>query len=509
MPQNSNTEFTSSSSEKKLTLPELERFLWESANILRGRIDSSDYKNYIFGLLFLKRISDVFEEEAEKIEQETGDKELAWEDPDEHEFYVRPRARWPHLRRTTQDIGEAINKANEALEEDNPELEGVLVAIDFNNKDRLPDRTLSRLLDHFSTYRLRNNDLYEPDILGHAYEYLIKQFADDAGKKGGEFYTPQKVVQLVVHLVQPQERMRVCDPCCGSGGMLIETAKYIESHGGNPKNVSLFGQENNLGTWAICKMNMLLHSIMDARIEKGDTMLEPKSLDSGELMLFDRVIANPMWNQKEYGPGVFPSGDPYGRFIYGMAPKSSADWAWIQHMLATLNINGKLGIVMDNGALFRGNSEGKIRKQVIEADLVEAVIALPGHLFYNTGSPGCIIILNRAKPKERKGKVLSIYGGNDYLPGKAGNFLRDEDVAKHVSAFNYFKDVERYCRVADLEEIRKNDYNLNVTRYVDIAEPQEPVDVAGVIEELNGLESERSKLDVAMKGYLKELGYRV
>ena len=493
---------------KKLTLPELERFLWESANILRGRIDSSDYKNYIFGLLFLKRISDVFEEEAEDIEKETGDKELAWEDPDEHEFYVPSRTRWPHLRKITQDIGEAINKANEALEEANPDLEGVLVAVDFNNKDRLPDRTLSRLLDHFSTYRLRNGDLYEPDILGRAYEYLIKQFADDAGKKGGEFYTPQKVVQLVVLLVQPREGMRVCDPCCGSGGMLIETAKYVESRGGNPKNISLFGQENNLGTWAICKMNMLLHGIMDARIEKGDTMLEPKFLDTGELMLFDYVIANPMWNQKEYGPTVFQNGDPYGRFLYGMAPKSSADWAWIQHMLATLNVKGKMGIVLDNGALFRGNSEGKIRKQVIEADLIEAVIALPSKLFYNTSSPGCIIVLNRVKPKDRKGKVIFIYGGNDYLEGKAQNFLREEDVAKHVATFNDFNEMERYCSVADLEEIQKNDYNLNVTRYVDIAEPEEPVDVDAVIGELSGLESERSKLDATMKSYLKELGYR-
>jgi type I restriction enzyme M protein len=498
----------SSTSEKKLTLPELERFLWESANILRGRIDSSDYKNYIFGLLFLKRISDVFEEEAEEIEKQTGDRELAWEDPDEHEFYVPSRGRWLSLRKITQDIGETINKANEALEEANPELEGVLVAVDFNNKDRLPDRTLSRLLDHFSTYRLRNSDLYEPDILGRAYEYLIKQFADDAGKKGGEFYTPQKVVQLVVQLVQPLEGMRVCDPCCGSGGMLIETAKYVKSGGGNPKNISLFGQENNLGTWAICKMNMLLHGIIDTRIEKGDTMIEPKLLDAGELMLFDRVIANPMWNQKEYGSGAFPNGDPYGRFLYGMAPKSSADWAWIQHMLTTLNINGKMGIILDNGALFRGNAEGKIRKQVVEADLVEAVIALPAKLFYNTGSPGCIIILNRAKPKERKGKVMFIYGGNDYLEGKAQNLLRDEDVAKHVAAFNNFKDIERYCNVAYLEEIRKNDYNLNVTRYVDMAEPEEPVDVASVVKGLENLEAEGAKIDATVKNYLKELGYR-
>ena len=438
----------------KLTLQKLESHLWESANILRGSIDSSDYKNYIFGLLFLKRLSDVFEEEAEKIEAETGSKRVAWKDTDYHAFFVPERARWSKLRKVTQDIGAAINKANEALEEQNPVLEGVLASVDYNDKDRLPDRILLRLINHFSGISLKNSDLSEPDILGRAYEYLIKQFADDAGKKGGEFYTPQKVVQLIVELVQPQEGMRICDPCCGSGGMLVETYYYVKRNGGNPLNISLYGQEKNLNTWAICKMNMLLHGIRDIYIERGDTMLDPKLLDEGELMLFDRVIANPMWNQKEWGHDILSRGDPYGRFIYGLPSRNSADWAWIQHMMAALNVEGKIGIILDTGVLFRGGTEGKVRTKMLRKDLVEAVIALPANLFYNTSSPGCILVFSKKKPERRKGKVLFIYAADDYLEGKAQNFLRDEDVKKIVAAFNDFENVEKYCSVVDLEEIR-------------------------------------------------------
>lgn len=493
---------------EKLTLEELGEFLWQSADILRGSIDSSDYKSYIFGLLFLKRLSDVFEEEAEKLISDGEPDGVAWEDPDSHQFFVPRRARWDEIRKKTQDIGDVINKANEALEEHNPRLEKVLTAIDFNDKDRLSDHTLMRLVNHFSQHRLRNGDLAEPDLLGRAYEYLIKQFADDAGKKGGEFYTPQKVVQLIVNLIKPEEGMRIYDPCCGSGGMLIESHKYISNNGGDPQNISLYGQEKNINTWAICKMNMLLHNILHGFVEREDTMLNPKFLDGDELMLFDRVIANPMWNQKEWGREVLIEGDRYGRFPWGIPSKSSADWAWIQHMISSLNIDGKVGIVLDNGVLFRGGAEGKIRTQALENDMVECAIALPSKLFYNTFSPGSILILNKKKPDERKGKVLVIHGGSDYLEGKAQNFLRDEDLAKITDAFNRFENIDKYSYVATIEEIRENNYNLNITRYVDITEPEDPIDVAAELKKLRELEKERSEIEEKMDGDMKELGFQ-
>jgi type I restriction enzyme M protein len=269
-----------------INLETLKSHLWESANILRGSIDPADYKNYIFGMLFLKRLSDVFEEEAERIEKETGNKKVAWNDPDEHEFFVPDKARWDDIKTHTQNLGEILNKANDALEEWNTAtLEGVLTATDFNDKDRLPDVILSKLIAHFSKIRLRNEDLSEPDILGRAYEYLIAQFADDAGKKGGEFYTPREVVTLLVDILDPQEKMRVCDPACGSGGMLVQSVYHLRDKEQNPRNVSLFGQERNIGTWAICKMNMLLHGLKDAKLEKGDTLRSPKLLtENGKLM---------------------------------------------------------------------------------------------------------------------------------------------------------------------------------------------------------------------------------
>ena len=251
---------------QKLTLQQLESHLWESANILRGSIDSSDYKNYIFGLLFLKRLNDVFVETAERIEREEGE-DYGWYDRDEHQFFVPERARWSYITSLTQDIGAAINKAFEELEEENPSLEGVLASIDFNDKEKLPDKLLMQLLQHFSKIDLRNENLSDPDILGRAYEYLIKQFADDAGKKGGEFYTPSQVVRLIVKLIKPEEGMRICDPTVGSAGMLIQSVDYIKGKGGNPRNLTLHGQEKNLNTWAIAKMNLLLHGLSDHRIE--------------------------------------------------------------------------------------------------------------------------------------------------------------------------------------------------------------------------------------------------
>jgi type I restriction enzyme M protein len=496
--------------DQKLTQEALERHLWSAADILRGSIDSSDYKNFIFGLLFLKRLSDRFEEECVLIRKEGGNPE----DPDEHEFFVPKRARWSEIQKHATNLGEVLNKAAAAIEQEahnGAALEGVLAGIDFNDERKLGDarqrdQILARLIQHFANLDLRNASLSEPDMLGRAYEYLIERFADDAGKKGGEFYTPRKVVQLIVELLEPTEKMRICDPTVGSGGMLIECAHYVERHKGNPKNLSLFGQEKNLGTWAICKMNMLLHGIKDARIEKGDTIREPKLVQDGALMVFDRVIANPPFSLDEWGREIAEH-DPWGRFGYGIPPKTKGDLAFVQHMVAVLNKHGKLGVVMPHGVLFRGSSEGEIRSGFLKDDLIEAVIGLPPNLFYGTGIPAAVLVLNRSKPAARRGKVLFVEASRGFAEGTNQNQLRDEDVKKIVATVRTFADVERYARVVPLAEIESNDSNLNIARYVETAEAQQKVDVGEAVKALRGAEKARDSARATMDRFLKELGY--
>jgi type I restriction enzyme M protein len=491
----------------KTNLETLKAHLWECANILRGNIDASNYKNYIFGLLFLKRICDIFDEECEKLKKE---KYVDLKDPDNYSFYVPEKAHWSYLKTLTQNLGEAINKDNDALEEANPEmLEGVLSTVDFNDKDRLPDAILSALIAHFSKIQLGNRDLENPDILGDAYEYLIAQFADDAGKKGGEFYTPKEVVTLLVEILDPKEKMRICDPTCGSGGMLVQSVYHLREGGQNPKNISLFGQERNLGTWAICKMNMLLHGLLSARLEKGDTLRSPKlTVEQGQLMEFDIVIANPPFSLKNWGYEEAQH-DSYRRFRFGIPPKGYGDYAFVQHMIATLNRKGRAGVVLPHGVLFRGGAEGKIRRGILEEDLLEAVIGLPNNLFFGANIPACLFIVNKSKPKVRKGKVFFLYGANDYLEGKNQNKLRTEDIEKVVNAYREYRVIEKYCRPVSLDEIRGNDYNLNITRYIDITEEEEPIDVQAVLKELKEVKKERSNVERKMTRYLKELGFEV
>lgn len=494
---------------EKIDLEKLKSHLWESANILRGSIDASDYKNYIFGLLFLKRLSDVFDEEAEKIIAETGNKKVALKEPDEHEFFVPPKAHWKHLTALTHNLGDALNKANDLLEEHNPLLEGVLSATDFNDKDRLPDSTLGNLLIHFSGIRLRNADLAEPDMLGRAYEYLIAQFADDAGKKGGEFYTPKEVVSLLVEILDPREGMYVCDPTCGSGGMLVQCVYHLKDIHENTRNVVLHGQEKNIGTWAIGKMNMLLHGLSGARLEKGDTIREPKLLDKkGGLLLYDILIANPPFSLKSWGLETAQN-DPFKRFRFGLPPKGYGDFAFVQHMLATLKPAGRAGVVLPHGILFRGGAEGRIRQGILEEDLLEAVIGLPSNLFYGAGIPACLFILNKNKPAKRKGKVFFLYGARDFQEGKNQNKLRPQDIKKIVDAYRAYSTIEKYSRPVALDEIRQNDYNLNIPRYVDITVEEAHLDVQKTIDELTALKKTRATAEQKVDSYLRELGYKL
>ncbi len=496
----------------KLTLDQIKKHVWGAADILRGSLDANEYRQPIMTLLFLKRLNDQFEEKAEKLEKSGKSKKEAWEDPDRHTFFVPKDARWQEIENAFENVGEIIDKACSILERANPSLEGVLTNISYNDKKRYPDDMLLELVGHFNKRRLRNSDLENEDIFGQAYEYLLEQFADSAGKKAGEFFTPREVVELMVKILEPKQKMKICDPTCGSGGMLIWSRKYLEEHHENPNDISLHGQERNFGNYGMCKMNMILHGIQDFRIEHENVITTPLLVESGKLILYDRVIANfPFsmdWDSKK------AVNDPYKRFAYGIPPASGkADFAFIQHMVSCLNDTGRAAIVCSQGVLFRGNEEENIRQKMIlednslHGDIIEAVIALPSNLFFGTGIPACILILNKSKPKNRKNKILFIYAAKDFEEGKNRDKLRDSDIKKIINAFKEYKDIDKYCHIADLEEIKENEFNLNVPRYVDISVPEKIIDINATISEITKAKKDREKLEKQRLLNLKELEF--
>jgi type I restriction enzyme M protein len=495
--------------EKEMDLTELKQFLWKSADILRGKIDSGDYKKYIFGLLFYKRMSDVWEETYKSILDEFQDADLASASHN-HRFDVPKEARWSVVRETTSHIGQKLNEAFDLLTNANsPRLDKIFDDLDFANTDKFPNETLYELVNHFSQYDF-GEQYFSSDVLGDAYEYLIEQFAADAGKKGGEFYTPREIERTIIQILKPHKKDHIYDPTAGSGGFLLEAFHHLEKHEDETAAKSLYlqGQEINLSTFAIAKINMFLHGLDSADIRRGDTLRNPKFLDeSGDLKTFDIVVSNFPFSMKSWPYEIFAD-DPFGRSEgYTLPPKKNADYAFILHIIKSMNSNGRAGVVVPHGVLFKSDASGDIRKQILQNDFIEAVIAFPAKLFYGVSIPAATIIFNKNKPEERKGKVLIIDAEAEYEEGKKQNRLRNKDIEKIVKTFDEFKDVEKYARVVDIEEIEKNEWNLNIRRYVDISEEEVVIDVKDVVEDLKKLEYEREKIDVEVNKFLNQLGY--
>ncbi len=450
----------------KITLSQLEQYLSKAAWILKGPVDASDFKIYIFPLLFFKRISDVYDEEYQiALEESDGDMEYA-SLPEFHRFVIPEGCHWNDVRSTTSNVGLAIEQALRGIEQANQEfLYGIFGDAQWSNKNKLSDRLLIDLIEHFSQYTLSNSNV-EADMLGNAYEYLIKHFADLTNKKAGEFYTPRSVVRLLGLILDPTEGESIYDPACGTGGMLLECVDHLQGEGKDYRTLKLYGQEKNLTSSSIARMNMFLHGMEDFQIAREDTLRHPAFFDGDGLKQFDCVIANPPFSLKDWGAENWVN-DPYGRNIAGVPPKGNGDMAWVQHMISSLNINGRMTVVLPHGVLFRKASEQKIRKELLEKDLLEAVIGLGANIFYGTQLAACVLVFKKQKEDQKKNKVLFIDGSDQIRVGRAQNFLEDEHVNQLFAWYSTYKDVENYVKVVDMKQIIENDYNLNIPLYID------------------------------------------
>ena len=522
----------SSPDEEQLDISTLETWLWDAACVIRGATDAPKFKDFILPLIFYKRLSDVFDDEFAKQIEEFGDEEVAREiiDADHQDalktgrnpivrFYIPQKYCWEALRNHPADghLGEFVTEAMRDVARLNPPLQGVLDLEDFNEQQSgqrtLDDDRLEALIEIISGHRLGLQDT-EPDILGRAYEYLLRKFAEGQGQSAGEFYTPKEVGWLMARLINPEPHTTIYDPACGSGGLLIKPRLLFEMTHPDEKSAApqIYGQELTPTTFAMAKMNAFLHDFIGADLGIGDTFRNPHFVDGNSgLQRFDYVLANPMWNQKEYDD-AFYANDSWGRFTYGVAPSSSADWAWMQHILASLKATGRAAIVLDTGAVSRGsgskqtNRERDIRKAFVENDLIEAVILLPENLFYNTGAPGIILLLNRSKLEERKEQILLINLSKYFVSEKPKNVLTDEGINAATEVYQAWKSREKLSAVITLEDAQKTDYNLSPSQFVDVGDKVEHRPISEILADLTEARIARKKADNALEDALRRLG---
>ena len=509
------------------TRNDIEKVLWRACDTFRGKIDSSRYKDYILSMLFVKYLSDVYKEtRANYMTQYDGDEVRVERAMRRERFTLSETSTFDFLyeNRNDNEIGVKINKALEQIENNNSaKLLNVFRAIDFNSKVdfgemKSKNAILRTLLQDFKELDLRPSQLEDNDIIGDAYQYMIARFASDAGKKGGEFFTPSRVSELIAKLVEPKENDRICDPTCGSGGLLLKAA--AEAHS---KKIRIYGQEQNAQTWALCKMNMFLHNVDDAEIMNGDTLANPLLLENDRLKKFQVVVANPPFSLDKWDAGFLSEAavdekgkkpekmlagmDPYHRFDIGVPPSSKGDYAFVLHMIATMDDStGRMAVVLPHGALFRGAAEGRIRQQLIEAyNLLDAVIGLPENLFYGTGIPACVLVFKKNRTT-RDVLFIDASGEGNYEKGKNQNILRPEDIDKIVAHYKAYATEEKYSYRATFEEIKENDFNLNIPRYVDTFEEEPLVDIEEVQRNIASIEAELAEVQSQMDKYLKELG---
>ncbi len=504
----------------QLDIKTLESWLWEAACKIRGEVDAPKYKDFILPLIFIKRLSDVYDDEFELLARELGGQKLARDavlaDHALVRFYIPDPARWINIAKQTIDVGQYLTDAVRTIARENPKLQGVIDIVDFNataaGQRVISDEKLKLLIDVLGRYRLGLKDV-EPDILGRAYEYLLRKFAEGSGQSAGEFYTPREVAILMAHLLDPEPGQEVYDPCCGSGGLLIKCfLRFKEKFPGqNLAPLHFFGQEILASTFAMARMNAFIHD-MEAEITLGDTMNRPAfTTAAGSLRQFDRVTANPMWNQ-DFSQEVFEN-DTYHRFGFGYPPSSSADWGWIQHMHASLNERGKMAVVLDTGAVSRGsgnvgkNRERDIRKEFVDRDLVEAVLLLPENLFYNTSAPGIILVIN--KKKRQPDQILLINAAREFKKGRPKNYLPEESIVRIADLYLNWQEQEGISKIITRAEAVKNDYNLSPSRYVTQDGEDDTLPLEDAVVLLQEAEEERKAADEKLAEILKALGLSV